>query len=279
MDKKAILGIFVIVLFTMMGTWQAGACTGDLAEQTGRKACVEKVQAEAVESVLERLNQSTRKLKTYQCQVEYELRQPLFESRSLRKGALYYQRCGEKSKLRINFNTLKQDDEKQKKHIEEYIFDGIWLTHIDHQLKQVKKRQLAEPNNPAEVFDLVSQNFPIIGFTKVEDLRKQFEIELVEQKQGKAATTTQLHLKVKPDSIYKDDYAVIDFWIDEESYLPAKIVARSVARSTEEQDIYEIKLVKPRINKKLAKKVFTIKIGKGFGEPEIIPLRKKTPPK
>lgn len=270
MDKKAIFGIFVVVLFTMMETWQAGACTGDLAEQTGRKVCVEKVQAEAVESVLERLNHSTQKLKSYQCQIEYEVRQPLFESRSLRKGVLYYQRCGEKSKLRINFNTLKQDDEKEKRYIEEYIFDGIWLTHIDHQLKQVKKRQLAEPNDPAEAFDLVSQDFPIIGFTKVEDLRKEFEIELVEQKQGKASTTTQLHLKVKPGSLYKDDYTAINFWIDKKLSLPAKIVARST-----EEDIYEMKLVKPRINEKLAKKVFTIKIGKGFGEPEIIPLRKK----
>ena len=96
-------------------------------------------------------------------------------------------------------------------------------------------------------------------------MKKQFEIKLVKQKKGKA----QLHLKVKADSIYKDDYTSIDFLVDRELYLPAKIIAVST-----EEDIYEIKLLDARVNEKIGKEVFEIKIPKGFGE-EVVPLKKK----
>ena len=116
-----------------------------------------------------------------------------------------------------------------------------------------------------DAFDLVSRNFPIIGFTKIEDLKKQFEIKLVKQKKGKA----QLHLKVKADSIYKNDYTSVDLWVDKKSYLPAAIRAIST-----EEDFYAIKLLDARVNEKIGKEVFEIKIPKGFGE-EVVPLKKK----
>jgi len=73
---------------------------------------------------------------------------------------------------------------------------------------------------------------------------------------------------VKPDSIYKDDYTSIDFWIDRKLYLPAKIVAIST-----EEDIYEIRLLGAKVNERIDKKVFEVKIPEGFGM-EIMPLEK-----
>jgi len=185
-----------------------------------------------------------------------------------------------KSKLQINFQTLKQDDEKEQEYIEQYIFDGVWLTHIDYQIKEVKRRQLAEPNEPADGFELARRNFPIVGFGKAEDLKKEFEISLIEQRQQEHPSVIPaeagirefigLHLKVKPGSIYKDDYTSIDFWIDKKINLPAKIVAVST-----EEDVYEIILLDAKVNERIDKKVFEIKVPDGFGE-EIIPLKKKT---
>ena len=79
----------------------------------------------------------------------------------------------------------------------------------------------------------------------------------------------QLHLKVKADSRYKDDYTSVDFWIDKELSLPAKIKAVSV-----EEDIYEIRFLEPKVNKKINNKIFEFKVPKGFNEPEIIKLKK-----
>lgn len=254
MNKKIVMKVYFLLLATAGGCW-AGGCTKNLTVIQSK--CED---ANSVDAVLNQLNQKTGELKSYQAQIEYLFKQPLFESRTLRKGILYYQKTGGKSALRINFQTLKQDDEKEQKYIEQYIFDGVWLTHIDYQIKEVKRYQQAEPNEPMDAFELAGRNFPIIGFAKVEDLKKEFEIKFVEQQGGDAENFIRLHLKVKPDSVYKDDYTSIDFWIDKKLHLPAKIVAVST-----EQDIYEIKFVKPKVNKKLDKKVFEIKMPKGFG--------------
>jgi len=229
-----------------------------------------ETDANSVESILKQLNKKTKELQSYEAQIEYKFSQPLLESETLRKGVLYYAKNGKKSRLRINFQMLKHDDEKQQKYIEHYIFDGIWLTHIDYQLKAVKRYELAEPNKPVDAFDLAGRNLPIIGFNKIEDLEKQYDIKLVEQ-QSREEELVHLHLKVKPDSIYKDDYTSIDFWIDKKLYMPAKVIAVST-----EEDIYEIKFLKPKVNKKIAQKVFELTIPEGFSV-EVEPLRKKEP--
>jgi len=255
--------VFFLLLATV-NTCLAGGCMGSLA---GSEA--ERADANSVEVVLERLKKQTTELKSYQCRIEYLFSQPVLDSETLRKGVLYYAKSDGKSKLRINFQTLKQDDEKEQKYIEQYIFDGVWLTHIDYQIKHVQKRQLTEPNEPVDAFELASQNFPIIGFSKVEDLKKQFEIKLVELEGKERQDFIKLHLKVKPDSIFKDDYTSIDFWIDKKLGLPAKIVA-----ITTEEDIYQIKFLKAKVNKKLDEKVFEVRVPRGFGK-EIIPLNVK----
>ena len=263
MIKKTIAKVVLILLGTISTCW-AGGCTESLGAQSQ-----EKVKTDSVEAILKQLTWKTRELKSYQCRIEYLFSQPVLESETLRKGVLYYAKSDGKSKLRINFQTLKQDDEKEQKYIEQYIFDGVWLTHIDYQIKQVKLYQQAEPNEPVDAFELASQNFPIIGFSKVEDLKKQFEVRLVEQQGGKSSGLIHLHLKVKPDSIYKDDYTSIDFWIDKKLHLPAKIIA-----ATTEEDIYQIKFLKAKVNKKLDEKVFEVRVPRGFGK-EIIPLNVK----
>ncbi len=262
MNKKIIIKVFLLFLGTVEVCW-ACASTNHLDIQQSEK------DANSIEVILEQLSKKTKELQSYEAQIQYKFSQPLLESETVRKGVLYYVKNDKRSRLRINFQTLKQDDEKQQKYIEHYIFDGIWLTHIDYQIKAVKRYELAEPNKPVDAFDLVSRNFPIIGFSKVQDLKKEFEIKIAEQQGGKAEDFIQLHLKVKSDSVYKDDYTSIDFWIDERLYLPMKIIATST-----EEDIYEIEFLKPKVNQKINQKVFEFKIPGGFSV-ETEPLRKK----
>lgn len=249
------------LLFVIASTyWIAGCAASSTSSE------IERTDTNSVKVVLERLKRQTSELKSYQGQVEYRFIQPLLESETLRKGILYYKKSDGKSALRMNFQTLKQDDGEQQKYIEQYIFDGVWLTHIDYQIEEVKRYQKARPDEPADSFELVSENFPIIGFSNVEELEREFEIKLVEPQPN---DFIQLHLDVKPASAYKDSYNYIDFWIDKKLYLPAKIVA-----VTTEEDIYEIKFLEPQVNKKMNKKIFEFEIPEGFGL-EIIPLKEK----
>jgi len=278
MNEKIITKVFSLLLAIAEICW-AGGEAGNLASSEAELAGANSVAKPQVEVVLERLKKQTAELKSYQSQIEYRFSQPLLESETLKKGVLYYQRSDGKSVLRINFQSLKQDEEEEQKYIEQYIFDGIWLTHIDYQIKEVKRYQKAEPNEPVDAFELASENFPIIGFSKVEDLKKEFEIGLVdstsspqvEQQGVEAKNFIQLHLKVKADSVYKDDYTSIDFWVDKELYLPAKIIAVST-----EEDIYEISFLQPKVNKKIDKKVFEFEVPEGFNvEIEVLKKNEK----
>jgi outer membrane lipoprotein-sorting protein len=254
MAQNKIGKVLVFVLLTM-GFLRAG-CVAQTVGPSGPN----NVPADPVEKVLSELRQRTEQLESYQARLEYLFVQPEpFDSTRLMKGVMYYKKLGDKSNLRINFQTLKQDDEKTHKHNEQFIFDGVWLTQIDYQLEHVNRYQQAEPNEPVNAFELAKRNFPIVGFTKVEELKKEFEVELVGGQASESGEPVQLHLKVKPNSVYKDNYTAIDVWIDKKSQLPAKIVA-----VTTEGDMYEIKLLKGRVNKKIDKKVFDFSIPKGF---------------
>ena len=279
MNKMTITRLIFVLLST--------ACIGCASE------CAEGSDTQPrsqVDEVLEQLNRKTSELKSYQCQVEYKYIQKLPESESLRKGILYYLKSDRKSAMRINFNTLKQEDEAEQKYVEQYIvidgeripdsrhkFEGIWLVHLDYEMSQAKYYQIAEPNDSnstEDVFDLAGRNLPILGFGRIDNLKEQFDIELVEQKKPESEDFTQVHLKVKPNSVYKDDYISIDFWIDKKLGLPIKIYAVTTEPEPPYGDVYEIKLLRPEVNKGIDEKVFDFKLPRGFGEPDIVPLEK-----
>ena len=216
-----------------------------------------------LDDILSQLTKQTSNLKSYQAKIEYLFIQDpdLLDSKTLRKGRLYYKKDQAGSKLRVDFNTLKQDDADEEKHIEQFIFDGVWLTRIDYQFEKVDFYQQAEEDKPIDVFEFISHRFPMVGFTKTGHLRKQFEIAIIPQKQSKSSNRMGLRLNTKKDSIYRDDYTTIDFWIDNESLLPAKLVATSI-----EGDIYDIQLLDTKVNKKIKNTVFKVETPEHFSK-------------
>jgi hypothetical protein len=115
----------------------------------------------------------------------------------------------------------------------------------------------------------------MLGFSKINDLKKEFDVKLIEQKEDEAKDFIQVRLDVKPNSIYKDDYISIDFWIDKKSGLPAKVIAVTTEPEPPLGDICEIKFLKPVINKGIDSKVFEFRIPNSFSEPEIITIEKE----
>ena len=253
----------------------------------------EKIETDPVDKVLEKLNKTTQELESLECRVEYKDVQPsVFETQTLKKGILYYTKKGNESKLRVNFKTVQHDDEPEQKCIEQYIvvdgallksktqdFEGMWLVHLDYEFRTVKYIQIAEANNseePVDVFELISRNLPMVGFTKIEDLKKQFDITLVDEKKNEYEEFIQVHLKIKPNSVYKDDYTQIDFWIDKKLNLPVKIKAVSTEPNgpIEDKNFYNIEFLEPKLNQKIKPDIFNFSIPKDFEEPEIFPLKK-----
>ena len=263
----AVAGICGLFLFAQLSV----GCTESVRCGDECQGCCQKQEKEQTNlSYLKKLRQRTEELTSYECVIEYLFSQPLLESKTLRKGHLYYQKFGKKTKLRINFETLQQDDYNPEEYQEQYIFDGVWLTILDYRIKTAKLIQQAEPNEPVNAFELARRNFPIIGFSSIKDLKKDFEIGPVEEQKTEEGNFVKFHLEVKPGSVYEEDYETVDFWVDKSLDLPAKIVT-----TTPEGDTYQIKLKETQVNKKIDKEIFQVRIPEGFGEPEVIPLDTK----
>jgi len=252
--KKFLNTVMVVLLFLSVG-FSAAHCKD-------KTSPCEK-ENDRIDEILERLTAETAEREFFQARIEYLVSQPLFESETLRKGQIYYVKQKDFSALRIDFKTVKQDDEKERKELEQYVFDGVWLIRIDHQMKSVKKRQFADANSPQEPFALASRDFPIVGFTRTDDLKKDFDLTLVKEDEKQI----HLNLKVKKGSYYGDDYTVIDFWIDKKLYVPTRITAVST-----EEDVFQIDIIKPKINRKIDKKVFEIKYPADFNVDKVIRL-------
>ncbi len=262
MFRKTAVNIGLLILLALAEVVIARADTDSSAQ------CHNKPQQTlCIDTILRRLTQTTSQLKSYHSKVEYLFSQPLFESETLRKGVLYYDKNCVKSYLRLNFHTLRQDRGPEQKYVEHYVFDGTWLTHIDYEVESVKLRQLAEVNEPMDAFELAGRVFPVVGFRRIEDLKKQFDISLIAERPEKKDYIGLL-LKTRADSVYKNDYKSVELWIDKKTYLPGQIKAVST-----EDDIYLIKLPAAEVNKGLDKKIFEVRIPDGFGRPEIIPLK------
>jgi len=260
----------VTIVLVILSSWTAGA--GDWwAKETPTNSGPESASAplsEEVEAVLQKIQQATKDLRHYQCGIDYVLRQPLLESETRRTGMVYYLRKPTGSRLRVNFETLQQDDQQRQRYAEQFFFDGVWLTHVDYQVKAVKKRQMAEPNRPVDAFDLASRDLPIVGFTGTEDLRRDFDMQVVPPRSGQPSERiVTLSLEARPGSLYGKDYRTIVFDVDRTLWLPARVKAEST-----DGDIYDVSFVQAKVNQPLEEAVFDLKIPKDFGDPEIIPL-------
>lgn len=136
---------------------------------------------------------------------------------------LYYARFDDRSYLRIDFNTLQYDQEKEQKYREQYLFDGVWLTYISHEGRSVQRQQMAEPNEPV---DAAGEPRPDSRLLQDRGLPETVRHRTGPAHRGDLARKGRhLHMTVKPDSVYKDDYAMIDFLIDDTSRLPTRVVA------------------------------------------------------
>lgn len=211
--------------------------------------------------ILQKMETASNELQTLSSDMEYLLIQEpdLIDARTLRKGKVYYRKGDNgRSQLLISFQTRQQDEGKVLNRPEYYLFDGVWLTKVDVELETIDRYQEAPEDRPIGVFEFISHNFPMVGFTDPNNLEKEFEITIPEDQPAKS---THLHLEVREGSVYSDDYRELDVWVDNQTWLPTRLTAVST-----QEDFYDLKWTHVEINKKLENGVFTIETPAHFSK-------------
>ncbi len=209
----------------------------------------------ALDDILKNISKASSTLTSCQSNIAYLFIQDpdILESKTLRTGKLFYLKENGRSKLRIRFDKIQQDDFEPEDYTEDYYFDGVWLTKVDYKLEQVDLYQQAPEDAPIDVFELISHNFPLVGFSGAETLQKDFDISLEDSAVKDPNKPIQLLLLVKKDSEYQDEYTKINFWIAPNNYLPTRVMAYST-----QGDIYDIRFLDLKMNKKFKNAVFTV---------------------
>jgi len=229
-----------------------------------------------LDEILDKLTASNKSLKSYQAAITYTfIFDPcLVNTVTVRKGNIYYRKGKKKSDLLFEFTTIKQDDGTEEKHLMKYIFDGVYLKIIDYQNKTVNTYQKTEKDNPRDAFELIASEFPMVGFTNPQLLKREFNISLAERTKNIPTGVIPIKLDVKAGSIYEKEYETIDFWVNKATFLPARLITMSVPEPGDDKgDIKDIILTNARINKKLPKGIFKLETPKDFSE-NITPLEK-----
>lgn len=263
MLKKSILlfAFFVfVILFAPITMSNSGESEHETIRATESKEQPGHCESKEIEEIFLKMKIATEGLKTCQANIQYLFIQDpeLLNSKTLQNGMLYYLKNPDRSYLRIRFDDIKQDDFEPEKRREEYVFDGIWLTRVDYKLKQVDLYQKAHEGSPIDVFLLISNHFPLIGFSNIDSLNEDFDVQLSKNTADNNESIKFL-LRVKKGSKYEKEYKKIDFWVATNTYLPVRIVAYS-----SQGDIHDIKFQDLQINKKLKKAVFTIETPPDF---------------
>ena len=205
------------------------------AEPNKPAAATAPAVADEVDAILATLNRNLLDLKSCRLELSWRFYQPLLETSTVRTGTLYYKKGQDRSHLRIDFGSFQQDQEQPQPLREEIIFDGIWLTRIDYQLKEIKRDQLAPDDKPLDAFQLLTGRIPIISFESIDSLKRQFHIALG----SPADPNTRVHLVFtpRPDSELARDYKKIEILTKATEALPQRI--RAV---TPDDDLNEIVL-------------------------------------
>jgi len=265
---KRIISINVLVFVIAALFCQGSVCFA--ASDKNDKTSGARNQSD-IDKILLKLNAQNTKLNTYQAKIDYffqDYPEEMPESGITRTGNIYYKKDKEASKLLVRFDTFRRNDEKKEKRKEEYFFDGVWLKIIDHQNKTIKTIQKARKTKPVDAFELINRDFPMIGFSNKDDLRKHFDISIPDNDKKTPKNQVRLKMVVKKGSPYEKNYSSVDFRIDKKTFLPARIITTST-----EGYIYDITLRYSKINKNLKDTVFKLETPVDFRE-TVEPIKK-----
>lgn len=221
-----------------------------------------KSEETIMDRILDQMHNAAQAITSLRADLDYLFIQDpeLLEARTFRQGVLYYSKGDQKSHLRITFNTIRQDEEDPEIRPEHYLFDGVWLTKIDTSLETIDLYQKAPADQPVGVFEFISHNFPMVGFTDPKKLEKEFEIS-VESVSSDPNEPHHLSLDMREDSIYKEDYKKIEVWVSRRTWMPERLTAVSV-----QGDLYELKWHNLKINEKIPEDVFRIETPAHFAK-------------
>jgi len=179
-------------------------------------------EAERIDAILTQLERRGDDIKDIRCQVQFRELDKLSGSDRLKEGEILFAVVQPNPKFLIRFDRTTIDGIVGKR--EWYLFDGQWLFEANERTQRVTKREIAEPDEKVDLFDIETAPFPLPFGQKKDKILRHFEVSLTEPKEGDPADTDHVVCIPKPGSRLERNYEKLEFFIRRELHLPVKVV-------------------------------------------------------
>lgn len=188
----------------------------------------------AVMAILQRLEAASTRFPTLSADLDYHADLTQLGDTEDRKGRVYYQAdagAEGNGRFRVHFDTIRQGEGPKTSNIEDYVFDGQWLTIRKEKVKQMTRRQVAPPGGKVAALQLGEGPFPIPFGQKADNVLKFFTVTTRATQAGDPADTDYLKMVIKPGR--KEDLKTesVEMWVQKATGLPVKIVTKDTSEN------------------------------------------------
>jgi len=275
--RIGIIAVVMVVLFSGIALAESGAGKADKAKAccaNPTATCAEKAIPAKLNKLLDRIESTSVKLRSFEADMLYIQEQLLQETITRRTGKVYYRVDDDAVRARIAYVDFLQrySDEappKPQKFDEDIVFDGMWVIHRNARTKNILRKQVSRTPKNVEAFRLGKGEFPLPLAIRKADVLREFDVTWPRPDPNDPEDTDHLLLKPKEKSSYAKKYARIELWIGRKLIVPTQI-----RFETHNHEITTFTWSKIKLNKRIKDKVFELKGGRGWSEEEQ-PLREE----
>ncbi len=232
----------------IMVTLLASACASPAPTAPAKETPGWPTKGEGIDDILLKAQIDGGRITTVSSSISIERIEPLFSKREVRTGTVLYERSGSsptRFAVLLEQRLVGRRLEEKRKHI---VFDGRWLSEIDHEKKQVLRWELCgEDSDPTRL----GGRFPLPVGQSRDEVKKHFEVELIEgdPEAGFLKPITEdrdlqgMRLVPRGNTQVAQEFTRIDVWYDTDTWLPVGI--ETFDRT---DNIRRVRLVDPVIN-------------------------------
>ena len=175
--------------------------------------------------VLRNAEQQRDTVQAVSATVAVERIEPLFNKREVRTGELFYERASDappRFSVLLDKRLIGRRLESRTKHI---IYDGRWLSEIDHEKKQCIRWELCGAESDPTRLD---GRFPLPIGQPRDEVKRRFDAQVIDgapessflKSLSEDHTVTGLRLTPHPGTPSADEFQHVDVWYDTTSWIP-----------------------------------------------------------
>jgi outer membrane lipoprotein-sorting protein len=199
-----------------------------------------------VMAILNRLDEAGRNFPNLVADLHYHVRMLQLGDTEEHNGKVYWQdeSADAPGRFRIHFDTKKSGEGRTptRAYVEDFVFDGSWLTIRKEEIKQMIKQQVAPPGEKINALQLGQGPFLVPFGQKAENVLKYFNVTTRPTTADDPPNADYLKLVTRPER--KDQVKVewVEMWVAKDTGLPGKIVTQDTNENITTVDFKNIQM-------------------------------------